>query len=384
MNIKSWIFIASIVAASSLQADTLSRETVTFSQLLEPDRAIELGEKGQQQKSKAFFRTVTGEELNAGVAFAVDGEEAVIQLSPLDNVVDGRRKAQDTVPRGMVLVHNGVELSVESDDIALYRRSQALKEAYPDLYGRAHVMQVPAHFGRGTMLLKANGNAAASDKFVLYVLDKNSDIALQLQTEQTNIQQGKPLVFDAIADASQRTAMVGARAELLSPGGQVYPLKGRTVRGRFVSTSAPDITEAGRPGELWTLRVRARIRNADDMIVERVTRVAVDLFEGTAEIATIKTGEQSLSLAMDVNAAGRYELRALIYGRDFDGVQKPAMLSFQAQWLEAGQHKVVFAIDADKLRASGLGAPFTVKSVKLLDQGRLAVLATTLGNWPLQ
>lgn len=383
MNIKNMVAVASLLVASVANAQSESRETVTFAQVLEPESTISLYEQGQKQSSKAFFRTVSGADLKKGVSFITDGDSAVIQLSPLDSVVDGKRQQKLSVPRNMTLSHAGKSFDVESDEIALHRRSQALKEAYPEMYGRAHVMQIPANLGAGEFSLKADASAHDSDRFVLYVLDRNSDISLEVATAASGIAAGEAFQFDAAIAAEQRASMQGVRAELVAPDGSIYPLKGQRNKGRFSSQSALNVKAAGRPGELWTLRVNAKIRNAAGELVERITRVAVNVHETTASLAAVDADVAGLSLGLSIAREGRYEIRALVFGRDYDGEQKPAVLAFQAQWLKAGDQTLKMAIDQDKLKASGLSAPYTVKRVKLMDQGRMAVLESLVGEWAM-
>ncbi|TVZ40419.1 uncharacterized protein DUF4785 [Alteromonadaceae bacterium 2753L.S.0a.02] len=381
---KIAVTLVATMLAVTVQAQSVSREAVAFTQLVEPDSKIQMRDKGQHQSSRAYFQKITGAQLNNGVEFTVDGENAVLQISPLDKAKGKQRISKTKVPTGMSLSGNNKKRNVDSDEIALHRRSQGLKENYPELYGRAHVMQIPADMGRGKFRLKADNNAAIDDEFIVYVFDKNSAISLDVETSKSRYSVKQRLNFVASAKGESNARLVSVDAQLVSPNGKTYKLPGNAKGNRFSSNWPIAMKEQRHPGELWQLQVKANIRTASGENVQRISEVAVDVYEPTATLQTVTSDAQTVALNLEVAKAGRYEARALVYGTDYDGASKPVLLAYQAQWLVPGQQQLTVSVDTAKLRASGLVAPYTVKSLQLLDQGRMAVLESSEGDWSLK
>ncbi|WP_075188156.1 DUF4785 domain-containing protein [Teredinibacter haidensis] len=361
-----------------------SREKVTFVQQLEPDTKVNLEDVAVQRSSRVFFRKVTGDQLNKGIDLTLDADNAVIQLSPLDGVKKGKRVLQKKVPLGMTLSNGKQRRNVDDDSIALHRKTEGLRESHPELYGRAHAMRVPPDMGRGRFNLRANGNAAKDQEFVVYVLDKNSDIELNVSAPKTRFARSEALTIDAQVSSEQKSSVESMSAVLVSPKGKRYAVPGKMRDGRFKTAWPIDVDVSSTRGELWQVEVHSTVLNARQEPVERIAVVAADIYQQSADLVDVEAGANSLTLALNVEMSGRYEARALIYGVDYDGEQKPVMLSYQAEWLEAGAREMNVAIDPAQLAASGLKAPYEVYSVQLLDQGRMHVLENQKGHWELK
>ncbi|UHQ54942.1 DUF4785 domain-containing protein [Microbulbifer sp. YPW16] len=375
--------VATMASAQQILND--SRERVSFSQLVEQGKEQQLADSGAREQSRAFYRKVTGAELNRGAEFFVDGKQAVIQVSPLDRASNGRRVVDTDIPRGMTLSNGTERRPVSDDSIALHRKSEGLRQEFPGFYGRAHVMKVPEDMGRGRFTLKANGNASANAEYILYVLDKRSDIELAVETPSKRFSRSGTLALEAKAAGQASASLESVSATLIAPRGDRYELGGGQRTGnRYtldwpVNVDAPSVS-----GELWRIEVRSTLRNARNEPVERVAVIAADIFTETASATVGGSDAQSLTLSVDVQEAGRYEARALVFGVDSDGEYRPAMLAYQAEWLDAGAREMTVPIDTARLAASGLQAPYQVRSVQFLDQGRMSVLGYMQGSWELK
>ncbi|WP_237057566.1 DUF4785 domain-containing protein [Microbulbifer sediminum] len=371
-------------AASAQQVLNDSRERVSFSQLVEPGKKQQLADTGAREQSRAFYRRVTGAELNRGAEFFVDGEQAVIQVSPLDRASNGKRVVDTEIPRGMTLSNGTERRPVDDDSIALHRKSQGLRQEFPGFYGRAHVMKVPEDMGRGRFTLKANGNARANAEYILYVLDKRSDIELAVETPSKRFSRSGTLALEAKPAGKANASLESVSATLIAPRGDRYDLQGNRSGNRYTVSWPVNVDAPSVPGELWRIEVRSTLRNARKEPVERVAVVAADIFTETATASVGGSDARGLALSVDVREAGRYEARALVYGLDGNGEYQPVLLAYQAEWLDAGQREMTVPIDNAKLAASGLRAPYQVRSVQFLDQGRMSVLGYLQGNWELQ
>lgn len=376
--------IAAALTAAALQAQQLanqSRESVTFSQYVDPGSEQRLADTAIARESRSFFRKVSGAELNRGIELVTDADRAVIQITPLDGVAKGARVTRREIPKGMTLSNGAQRRSVNDDSIALHRMSQGLRQIMPAFYRRAHAMRVPADMGHGKLTLHANGNAAANSRYVVYVLDKHSDTTLQVQAPKTRFSRDGRLQLDA--HTGGRAHIDSISATLVAPGGERYVLGGQ-MRGNQYRVDWPiRVSDSGAPGQLWEIEVASRIRSASGALVERVATVATDIFQPTADLASVYSDTRGLRLDLDIRQPGRYEARALVQGRDRNGDYLPIVLSYSAEWLEAGRREMSVPVDMARLAASGLDGPYRVQSLQLLDQSRMAVLDYQRGSWEL-
>lgn len=380
------VTLALVFTSSAFAQDLANnkREKISFSQHVDSSIAQRLADVGAIQKSRVFFRKVSGAELNSGVDLTVDADQAVIQITPLDSVRNGKRIVNREVPRGMTLSNGVQRRRVDDDSIALHRKSQGLRENFPKFYSRAHAMRVPKDMGRGKLRLEANGNAKDDTDYIVYVLDKNSDIELEVQTPKTRFSRSENLVLDAQPSPKSKAKIESISSTLVAPNGKRYTVSGRMENNRYrvhwpIKVDAPSM-----PGELWQVEVRSTIRNSSNESIERVAVVSANIFEETAEVSSVYSDAQGLRLALDVQQPGRYETRALVYGIAPNGEYKPTLLSYQAEWFEPGQREMKIPVDDSTLVSSGLGGPYRVQNIQLLDQGRMAVLEYLQGNWELK
>ncbi|SDJ62708.1 DUF4785 domain-containing protein [Microbulbifer yueqingensis] len=378
------VFCALTAAASAQEILNNSRAPVSFSQAVESDVKQQLADTGAREESRVFYRRVSGAELNRGAEFFVDGKQAVIQISPLDRSQNGKRVVDTEIPRGMTLSNGTERRPVDDDSIALHRKSEGLRQEFPGLYGRAHVMKVPEDMGRGNFTLKANGNARANAEYILYVLDKHSDIALEVQAPSKRFSRSGTLELAAGPSGSASASLESVSTTLIAPRGERYEVNGNISGNRYTASWPVNVSAASVPGELWRVEVRSTLRNSRGESLERVAVVAADIFTETASASVAGSDVRGLTLAVDVQEAGRYEARALVFGRDGNGDYQPALLSYRAEWLDAGQREMSLTVDAAKLAASGLRGPYQVHSVQFLDQGRMSVLGYLQGSWELK
>lgn len=384
MIIAAPLAIAAALFTSALQAQQLAnqnREKVTFSQYVDPASEQRLVDTPVARKSRSFFRKVSGTELNRGLELITDADRAVIQITPLDGVANGARVTKREIPRGMTLSNGAQRRPVDDDSIALHRMSRGLRQQLPAFYRRAHAMRVPADMGHGKLTLKANGNAAARAQYVVYVLDRHSDTALEVRAPKTRFSRAEHLTLEA--SAGGRAQIDSISATLVAPGGERYALSGKMQGDEYRVDWPVRVRESGAPGQLWSVQVKSRIHSASGALVERVATVATDIFQQTAGLASVHSEAQGLRLDLDVQQPGRYEVRALVQGRDRSGGYLPIMLSYNAEWLEAGRRQMAVPVDMAQLNASGLDGPYRIQSLQLLDQGRMAVLDYQRGSWEL-
>lgn len=377
------VLVACVLAISTaIQAAgelPVSRDKVQYSHLVDRTKTQSLKGKGASQESQVYYREVSGQELNQGVDLATDADNAVVKLTALKKAAS--RSAVPQVPLDLELYKGETQRSVADPSIQMKQTSEALRGAAPTLFKHSEIMKIPADMGRGRFKLKAKTPVQKDDRYLLYVLDQNSDIKLKLNSRKNAYAKGEKLDFDAQVTSSRKVKTVGMKSVLVAPDGRRFPVKslgqGNSIRGNWKL----DIDTQRAPGELWELEVESTVINDQQVETRRIAKVALDIHDVTAIVDSIKTRKGQMVMGLNVQQPGRFEVRALVAGTDRDGSLKPTSLTYFADWLERGQQTVSFPIDKAMFKESGLSAPFVVQSVQLLDQSRMAALDAREGKW---
>lgn len=134
------------------------------------------------------------------------------------------------------------------------------------------------------------------------------------------------------------------------------------------------------PG-LWEVHARAAGEHRA-LTAVRSVRVPFAVAAPTARLtgvaAVTATGEGTgglrIELPLEVAAAGRYEVRGVLWATAPDGTRKPHVAVHAADWLEPGRGVLAIEVPADQLGTGGLGAPWELRDLRLIDQGRMGLL----------
>ena len=79
-------------------------------------------------------------------------------------------------------------------------------------------------------------------------------------------------------------------------------------------------------------------------------------------------------LTVDVGAASRFGASAVLYGTNDRGEPQPIAVGQAARWLEPGPGDLALEFDAAALSAAGMRAPYELRDLRFVDQGRVQVL----------
>ena len=116
----------------------------------------------------------------------------------------------------------------------------------------------------------------------------------------------------------------------------------------------------------------------DGLTVRRDLKLPVSIVPPLAKFSgqTVATLDDGLTLEVGVETAvpGRFQLNGQVFGTAADGSLKPLAMAQSAAVIEGRAGSIQLQVDADMLKASGLRAPFEVRNLELLDQGRMFVL----------
>jgi Domain of unknown function (DUF4785) len=361
------------------------REPVSFSWPVAADQALEARPAPPVQRSKEFWLQASAAELRQGVALPTTAPGALVRVNPAPGA--GAAQASDHAldPARFELVDErgrvhaggaGLEQSVTAEQLA------AAGSPFPE--GTA-AFRLRADLGAGRFLLRAPELAASSGRYVIHVLDRASDLELALGSGRTAylagdvltietelLQGGRRLPVQALQQALQEVT-----GYLVAPNGEARPVRfQRTLTGAWRASAS--LTGAAAPGALWEVEVTARGEQAGRTVLRGV-RTAFAVAAPTARFTGLVTasGEgvrPAVTLEVEAAAAGRYEARGVLFATDAKGELRPAAVAHAAAWLEPGRGRIDLAFDPATLAEAGLGAPFEVRDLQLLDQGRMGLL----------
>jgi hypothetical protein len=327
-------------------------------------------------ESREFWRRVSAEDLRRGVDFSTTAPGAVVRISPLD---EGARPP--SLPSGLLLLGtpSGQVLRAEEAFSQAATAEQLQKAGAPFPEGTFAVRLRP-EAGHGTFRLSAPElDAPEGSAYLLHVLDARSDLVLSLQAEADTIFLGGDVSARAwIAQAGAFVPGSSAEAEIASPDGRRWAA---TVRARSDGSVRVDrplrVSPAALPG-LWEVHLRVTVEQ-EGAPIQRDVRTAFAYVIPTARLAggvrlSRNKGSVAVRVPVEVGASGRYALQCVVWGAGPTGDLEPMARVETADWLEVGRGVLRAEVPGDLIREAGLGAPFQVRDVRLVDQSRLFLL----------
>ena len=231
--------------------------------------------------------------------------------------------------------------------------------------------RIDPSLGSGRLTLGFAG-AEPQARYAITLLEPDSPWRLTMAPQRQLYLNGDRLRVEAalVGDAGKAAAL-SLIGEVVSPAGRRFPI---AFDAAGVATLDLDADEAAAAG-LWELRATGEA-TLGGMTVRRDLRVAFDAampfarLEREVEVDR-SAGGLAIELGLEVGAAGRYELRGVLYGTHGDALV-PVAMAHAADWLEPGRAALGLAFDGALL--DGVAAPFELRDLQLLDQGRMSVL----------
>lgn len=334
---------------------------------------IELKTKPFLAQSRESYRQVSGAQLNAGIDIHTSSARALVRLQPIGEV--GQREKDAIHPKELqVKANNGVALS-NGDGMEMIVSADKLAKADLPFAPGTSTFRLNSSLGSGTFKLQA-GKLQDDQQYLINVVEPDSPFALTMQAESLNYLHGQTLVLHStLAGLGRAHAMQKIEASLVSPAGRVFPLTFKAdANNDYRAQLKLDANEIPTPGA-WEVRAQSESQ-VDGQTVQRTVRIALPVALPVARLsgpAQLQEANGSLALKFGVEAAtaGRYEVRGLLYGT-VDGKLVALAVAHSAKWLEAGKKSIDLTFDPALLQGSV--APYEVRDVSLLDQGRIGVL----------
>lgn len=357
-----------------------SQEPVSFAWKLEDgklDDGAALANDAQPVAitSQGYWLNVSAEELSAGVDLFTTSPAAVVRINPepargLSRVTAPVQPMDLEVQAGGATFGAGtaMEMLVSAEKLA------AADTPFPE---GTTAFRFKEELGAGTFQVQAPG-LAGNGRYVIHVQEPRSTVRLEMASLQANYLNGDSLdATVALADDGQALGLEGAEAIVVSPRGRFFPVT-LEADGSLYRASLPLAAQESGFDGLWELQVQIRSTTAEGLTVLRSGRTAFAVavptarLQGTAQVARAGEG-LSVTVPVEAATAGRYELRGVLYG-GVEGDLQPLAIAHSANWLTARGGAITLTFGLELLEAAPKGATFEIRDLRLLDQGRMALL----------
>jgi len=313
--------------------------------------------------SRGYWQRIAATDLVEGLELPVTASGALVRISPTT-------PGTGLDPRDLVLVNgagqvfeggSGVQALVSPDQM----RAAGQSGVAPD----TAVFRLGEDLGTGNILLY--GNKPGRNDYVIDVLERGSDLELLVRTGQDTYLWGQTLtVSTELRDGGRLIQPASLSGTIIDPDGRSYPL----VFARGATNAALRLPEAGGGPGLWQVQISAGGTSGKNLF-RRTARTAFAVSQPTARFSgKVATDGTSATLGLEVAVAGRYEVRALLYGTDETGSLQPLAVGNSAAWLEPGAAVASLEFDSELVADSGLNAPFVVRDLRLFHQNRMSLL----------
>lgn len=341
---------------------------IQFSWLASAGHASQAGMQPVTVESRQYWVDINGQALAAGIDLPTTAPGAVIRISALDS--------------GSALQLDGAGLQLAVDGIALDRAQlhdfatgAQLQDQGLSVPSDSLAFRMPQELPAGQLNVRLDG-APASQSLVVHVFEPNSEWVAQLSAPRTNFLAGQPMDLNvSLSNGKHRFAVESTQAFLVSPDARESWAVSQTQAEGALNAAAP-LSSAPAPG-LYEAHVYVD-QPVGDLIVRRDLKLAFSVApvagRFTGQVSQLSSQDLGLNLGVEVAADGRYQVNGEIHGTNQFGQLQPLAFAQSASVLEAGQGQIVLTVDEATLAASGLKAPFEVRNLQLLDQGRMYML----------
>jgi len=327
---------------------------------------------GPAMESQQYWVDTTGRSLERGLKLPLSAPGAIVRVSALH---------ADT---GVLLDANRLKISVDGQSLSVTHEDLDLKLLTgSDL--QAQGLSVPSDSlafqlpkrGQPNRLRLQLAGVPANQPLVVHVYEPESAWRGRLSADRHSYLAGNTLQLDvSLVNGDERFAAQSVQAVLVSPdAAHAWPLELAADGFGLKGVAPQSLPEAGEG--LYEVHAYLESRQGD-IRIRRDLKLAVDIAVPTARLTgQIDTGSDAgltIDLGVEVATAGRYQISGQVWGTAEDGSLQPLAMAQTATVLEPGKGQLQLDVPADLLVESGLSAPFQVRQVRLLDQGRMSLL----------
>ncbi len=330
--------------------------------------ATEPAAQGVVVESRQYWVDVSARSLDTGVKLPISAPGAVVRISALDS---GTRLQLD--PGHLELSINGQSLDRSALEMSTgtEMRQEGMQVPQDSL-----AFRLPGDSEAGTLHLQM-ATGADEVPMVIHVHEPESPWVARMSTTRSTFLSDQSIEFDVLLDDGDRVFEVDqVRAMLVSPDADQMMDLSRQTNGKVLEGVVPVSAISAAPG---LHEVHAYVEhNIGGATVKRDLKLAIGVAPASGrfsgDIDMLPALGLSLDLGVEVAIEGRYQVNAEIFGTNAEGEMEAMAFTQSAAVLEAGKNSIGIEIDAQMLLDSGLSAPFEVRHLQLLDQGRMFVL----------
>ena len=343
---------------------------VAMSWAIAPDNPLDLAPQPYTAESKGYFLRLQGTDLLDGVALPVTHPGALIRMTSA-----GPAGKRSTPIRGsdLVFVNQSGEAFSGGRGIRPVLDTDQVPQRKTAFAPGTNVFQLHEVMGTGEFFIFSDDQTLADRQLTIEVLELRSPVSLRLQTRRDAYFMGQEVTVDAALLDAGLPMNASYQGQLMGPDGTTLPL---TFENGTGSATLP--TTRGDFRGLWKVRVTAMSENGEQVVL-REAHTAFAMARPTARLTGDLITNQdhhgiTATLNVDVAAAGRYELRGILFGTDSGGQQVPLAIAHAADWLSPGATSLALNFEAGLLAHEEAGAPYTVKDLRLIHQNRMSLL----------
>lgn len=357
-------------AAKSLPGSvTLDHQPSTMSWALDPDAALDARPTPFVKQSREYWIDANADDLQRGLNLATSANGALIRMSP--HAGNG-----GLLDPASLLIRSGGKLHSAGTAFATVADEAALRAAGMDVPQGSVVVKLTDAVGSGQLQLLV---PSASGSYLVHVFEPQSAIVLSLGATRDTVLAGQALLVRASVEGGANLNQLSGM--LSSASGHVQNFRfNRQADGSWLGRVVPDAAHAGGFG-LWEVHAFGQA-STSKVSVPRDARTAVAVSRATARLdgsiqklaQSSRAGDMTLRIGVQAAAASRYQLAAVLYGTDSRGQRVPVAAAHSAAWLNAGTGNIDLAFDAASLSASGVGAPYELRDLRLINQADMSLL----------
>lgn len=326
-----------------------------------------------QVDSRQYWVDATGGELAKGISLPLTAPGAVIRISPLDAQAKVRI-APDRLSLAIVSPTEG-ERALDAGALAHLADGAALKAAGMDVPEASLAFQLAESVPAGSLKLGV-GALPADEPMVVHVFEPRSPWSGQLTLPARDFFTGDTVSMGfGIGDGKSQLPIGSVQAVVTDPTARrQFDVRLDPSSGTLVGELPKDLDVTGRNG-LFEAHAFLETTTPDGLVVRRDLKIPFSVAPPLARLDGTVKAELNDGLVLDVGvetaAAGRYQLNGQVFGTRPDGTLAPIAQAQVAAPLAAGAGTLQLKVDRSILSASGLDAPFEVRGLELLDQGRM-------------
>lgn len=350
-------------------AAQLDHQPSAMSWALDPHAALDAGPQPFVKHSREYWIDASADDLQRGLNLATSANGALIRMSP--HAGNG-----GLLDPASLLIRSGGKVHSAGAAFATVADEAALRAAGMDVPQGSVVVKLADVVGSGQLQLLA---PSASGSYLVHVFEPQSAIVLSLGATRDTVLAGQALLVRASVDAGANLDQLSGM--LSSASGHVQNFSfNRQADGSWLARVVPDAAHAGGFG-LWEVHAFGQA-STSKVSVPRDARTAVAVSRATARLdgsiqklaQSSRAGDMTLRIGVQAAAASRYQLAAVLYGTDSRGQRVPVAAAYSAAWLNTGTGNIDLAFDAASLSASGVGAPYELRDLRLINQADMSLL----------